>query len=319
MKSLFPILLLVASFPALSTAGEATVSFNNDVLPILTRAGCVAGSCHAKSDGQNGFQLSVFSYDTDSDYREIVYDARGRRIFPSSPDYSLLLLKATNAIPHEGEKRFEKDSEFYKTLRQWIAEGAPRSIPNEPTLTEISVSPEALSFKKGQTLPIKVTAHYSDKSSREITDLSEFTSNDENFAKVDHHGHITAGNVPGENSIIVRYLDRVGVARVVIPPDVVLPAEKYSALPTHNEVDKLAYTRFRELGLFPSEPCTDPEFIRRSTLDVLGRLPTLQTSPPTNAPSGSTSFFRTSIVTSTLIFRRRSGEIFSAPTRNGSG
>jgi len=278
MKSLFPILLLVASFPALSTAGEATVSFNNDVLPILTRAGCVAGSCHAKSDGQNGFQLSVFSYDTDSDYREIVYDARGRRIFPSSPDYSLLLLKATNAIPHEGEKRFEKDSEFYKTLRQWIAEGAPRSIPNEPTLTEISVSPEALSFKKGQTLPIKVTAHYSDKSSREITDLSEFTSNDENFAKVDHHGHITAGNVPGENSIIVRYLDRVGVARVVIPPDVVLPAEKYSTLPTHNEVDKLAYTRFRELGLFPSEPCTDPEFIRRSTLDVLGRLPTLEES-----------------------------------------
>ena len=135
-----------------------TVSFENDVIPIITRAGCVAGACHAKADGQNGFQLSIFSYDPDSDYREIVFDARGRRIFPADPDNSLLLLKATNQIPHEGEKRFEIDSDAYRTLRQWIAEGAPRSIPNEPEATGISIEPPSLSFKKGETKSIKVTA-----------------------------------------------------------------------------------------------------------------------------------------------------------------
>ena len=34
-------------------------TFRRDVLPILTRAGCAAGSCHAKTEGQNGFQLAV--------------------------------------------------------------------------------------------------------------------------------------------------------------------------------------------------------------------------------------------------------------------
>jgi hypothetical protein len=82
--------------------------------------------------------------------------------------------------------------------------------------------------------------------------------------------------VPGENSIIVRYVDQVASARVVIPPDELLPESSYAKLEPNNRIDELAYTRFRELGLYPSEPCTDSEFLRRATLDVLGRLPTLE-------------------------------------------
>ena len=189
-----------------------------------------------------------------------------------------MLLKATNQIPHEGEKRFEVDSESYRVLRQWIAEGAPRSIPDEPNPTGISIDPPTLSFKKGETKPLKVTVSYSDGTSRDVTDLCEFTSNDKAFASVDHHGHVTAGNVPGENSIIVRYVDQVAAARIVIPPDTLLPEATYTSLQANNPIDKLAYTRFRELGLFPSDPCTDSEFIRRATLDVLGRLPTVDES-----------------------------------------
>ncbi len=263
------------AFPAYAE-GEPTISFKNDVLPVITKAGCVAGACHAKSDGQNGFQLSIFSYDPDSDYREIVFDAKGRRIFPASPDHSLILLKATNQIPHEGEKRFEVDSESYKVIRQWIAEGAPRTIPNETEPTGITIDPPALSFKKGETRPIKVTVSYSNGTKRDVTDLCEFTSNDAAFATVDHHGKITAGKVPGENSVIVRYVDQVSAVRVVIPPDQLLPESDYAALKVNNKIDELAYGRFRELGLFPSEPCTDSEFIRRATLDTIGRLPTVE-------------------------------------------
>lgn len=278
MNKTLPVQFLILAFASslFGEAGSKTVSFENDVLPILTRAGCMAGACHAKSDGQNGFQLSIFSFDPDSDYREIVFDARGRRIFPSSPDQSLLLLKATNRVPHEGEKRFEKDSDFYRVLRQWIAEGAPRSIPDEPDPTGISIDPPALRFEKGETQSIKVTVSYTDGSSRDVTHLCEYTSNDEAFAQVDHHGHITAGSVPGENSIIVRYVDQVATARIVIPPDELLPAEQYSKLSTANRIDELAYARFQELGVYPSDPCRDDEFLRRATLDVLGRLPTLE-------------------------------------------
>lgn len=256
-------------------AAPATVSFENDVLPILTRAGCMAGSCHAKSDGQNGFSLSIFSFDPDSDYREIVYDARGRRVFPASPDHSLLLLKATNAVAHEGEKRFEKDSEFYRVIRQWIAEGAPRRLENEPDPTGIAIEPAEAAFKKGETKQLKVIVSYSDGTKRDVTHLCEYSSNDKAFASVDHDGKVTAGSVPGENSVIVRYVDQIAAMRLVIPPDTLLPADRYTALPRHNKIDDLAYARFQELGLFPSEPCRDDEFLRRATLDVLGRLPTL--------------------------------------------
>ena len=157
----------------------------------------MAGSCHAKADGQNGFQLSIFSFDPDSDYREIVYDARGRRIFPSSPDHSLLLLKATNSVPHEGDKRFEKDSEFYRVIRQWIAEGAPRHVENEPEPAGIAIEPAEGVFKKGESKQLKVTVTYSDGAKRDVTHLCEFTSNDKAFASVDHDGKVTAGKVPG--------------------------------------------------------------------------------------------------------------------------
>lgn len=275
MNKAFSILLALFLPAALSHGEEPTVSFENDVLPILTRAGCMAGACHAKSDGQNGFQLSIFSYDPDSDYREIVYDARGRRIFPSSPDQSLILLKATNQVPHEGEARFEKDSEFYRVLRQWIAEGAPRNIPNEAEPTEIILSPETVNLKKGGTAKLKVTCRYSNGSKRDVTHLCEFTSNETAFAEVDHHGKITAGTVPGESSVIVRYVDQVAAARLVIPPDNLLPPERYTKLPRTNKIDDLAYARLQELGLYPSDPCSEEDFIRRSTLDVLGRLPTI--------------------------------------------
>ncbi|MDA8909181.1 DUF1549 domain-containing protein, partial [bacterium] len=277
MKKLLSLLLMsLLGCPALKASSPATISFENDVLPVMTRAGCMLGSCHAKADGQNGFQLSIFSFNPDSDYREIVYDARGRRIFPASPDQSLLLLKATNAVPHEGEKRFEKDSEFYKVLRQWIAEGAPRRIPGEPEPTGITISPDKLFFKKNETKAIQVTVSYSDGTTRDVTHLSEFTSNDAAFAKVDHDGNITAGSVPGENSIIVRYIEQVAAVRVVIPPDKLLPPETYTVLPRNNRIDELAYARFEELGLFPSDPSRDDEYLRRATLDVLGRLPSIR-------------------------------------------
>src|SRR5450631_3551332 len=67
------------------------ISFENDVVPILTRFGCNAGACHGKARGQNGFQLSLLGFDADFDFNAIAQEARGRRVFPASPENSLLL------------------------------------------------------------------------------------------------------------------------------------------------------------------------------------------------------------------------------------
>ena len=108
----------VAVVPA---ARDARLSFVGDVLPVLAKAGCAGGSCHAKPQGQNGFSLSVFSFDPKSDYREVVKDQRGRRVFPALPSESLLLKKPTLAVEHEGGKRLEVGSRFYRIIHDWIA------------------------------------------------------------------------------------------------------------------------------------------------------------------------------------------------------
>jgi len=265
--------ILLALVLCLVAARADTLSFRNDVLPVLARAGCVNGSCHAKAGGQNGFQLSIFAYDPRSDYRQIVHEARGRRIFPAAPEESLLLLKATQEIDHEGGKRFDKDSEFYRILHTWIGQGAPWASSNELTLTGITVTPGEGRYAKGSRQSLKVTARYSDGSTRDVTRLAEFQSNDQGVATVDHDGHVQVGGIAGEAVIVVRYMDQVAVSRLAVPSDKTLPEEVYRKLPVHNEIDRLVYARHRQLGLVVSDLCTDAEFIRRATLDTLGKLP----------------------------------------------
>ena len=248
-------------------------SFIRDVLPVLSRAGCNAGGCHAKPDGQNGFHLTVFSYDPKSDYRQILQDARGRRIFPAAPEESLILLKATDTIPHEGGERFAKGSDAYRTLVEWIRGGMVYRGENEPALQRISVQPEERTYRKGDTQQLSVQAHYSDGSVRDVTALAGFASNDKEIARITDEGVVTAGAVSGQAVVVARFMGLVGDSRISVPADRVLPASQYGSLPVKNFIDELAYAQFQRLGLFPSEPCTDAEFLRRATLDTIGALP----------------------------------------------
>src|SRR3954447_14757140 len=109
-----------------SAEGADRATFERDIVPILTRAGCNAGACHGKARGQNGFQLSLLGFDADSDYAAIVREARGRRVFPAAPETSLLLRKASAQVPHGGGKRLDLDGAFYQTLLRWVAGGLPR-------------------------------------------------------------------------------------------------------------------------------------------------------------------------------------------------
>jgi len=83
----------------LDFAKPQPVSFTNDVVPVFTRNHCNAGGCHAKASGQNGFQLSLLGYEPASDYDNIVRYSRGRRVSPSAPENSMLLMKASGELP----------------------------------------------------------------------------------------------------------------------------------------------------------------------------------------------------------------------------
>src|SRR6478735_4585807 len=173
---LLAVLSLWSAAPA--CAAEPVPTFERDIQPILTRFGCNAGACHGKARGQNGFQLSLLAYDHDFDFNAINTEARGRRIFPANPAFSLILRKASGQIPHGGGKKLPEGGPEYRTLLQWIAAGTPRTPADAPKLEKIVVSPNTrlMSFKATQQLA--VTAHYSDGTTRDVTNLAQFSSSE---------------------------------------------------------------------------------------------------------------------------------------------
>ena len=102
----------------------APVSFRTDVVPLLSKAGCNAGTCHGNANGKGGFKLSLRGEDPAADHLALTRDMWGRRISVLDPDQSLILLKATTQIAHEGGRRFSRGEPAYAMLRQWIAAGA---------------------------------------------------------------------------------------------------------------------------------------------------------------------------------------------------
>lgn len=250
-------------------AGE--LHFVNDIVPILTKAGCNAGVCHAKAgNGQNGFQLSLLGFEPAEDYESLVKQGRGRRVFPASPEQSLLLLKATNQSPHVGGVRLTEDSQAYRTLLQWVRQGAPWGSEDAPELAAIDVQPPSGLIERGGQHQLKIVAQFTDGSSRDVTEIALFESNDPAMAEVNESGLIEVSDIPGKAAVMVRYQGRVTVFNATIPLGV--PIE--SLPPENNFIDSFVFANLKAIGIPPSPVCDDATFLRRVSFDIAGRLPT---------------------------------------------
>ncbi len=246
------------------------VSFVNDIVPVLTKAGCNAGVCHAKAGGgQNGFQLSLLGFEPQEDYDYLTRQGRGRRLFPAAPDHSLILLKASAQVPHGGGVRLEKDSQGYGVLRSWIQQGTPYG-GDQATLSSILIQPDRGVLPPGAEQQLKTIAHFSDGSTRDVSSLALYESNDSAMAEVDDSGLVKAAELPGKFSIMVRYQGKVSVFSGAVP----LGAPVEELPPSKNFIDEHLFANLQQLGIPPSPVCDDATFLRRVTLDIGGRLPT---------------------------------------------
>lgn len=249
--------------------GTANVSFVNDVVPLLTKAGCNAGACHAKSvTGQNGFRLSLLGFEPAEDYEHIVLEARGRRISLSAPSQSLLLRKATGQVSHGGGPRISEQSEAYRVVRDWIASGAPGPHPADSSVTKLVADPAETVAAMGQTLRIRVTARYSDGSERDVSAVALYEPNDPSRLEVTDSGEVLVGDIPGRAAVMIRYQGLVTTTLLQIPqgPPVEVPKSR-------NLIDEHVFANLASLGIPPSPACDDATFLRRVTLDVTGALP----------------------------------------------
>jgi hypothetical protein len=248
------------------------VNFPNEITPLFTKYGCNGGGCHGKSGGQNGFRLSLLGFEPDEDYEYIVKEGRGRRIFPSAPERSLLLTKATNETPHGGGSKITKGSLDYELIRSWIAQGMPYGEKDDPVLEEVSVYPAQRVLDMNGDQQLVVTAKYSDGSMRDVTRSSIFEVNDEEVGEVDLNGHVVVFEQPGDLGIMIRFQSKVAVFRGIVP----LGAPVDHLPDPSNYVDKHIFTKLKAVGMPPSELSTDSTFIRRVSLDLTGRLPSVE-------------------------------------------
>ncbi len=247
------------------------LNFTNQVVPVFTKLGCNSGGCHGKLAGQNGFRLSLLGFEPDLDFTTLVKEGRGRRLFPANPDASLFLMKATGRAPHGGGKKMDPDSDEYKLVRRWIAAGMPWGDEKDPKVTKITVFPEYRVLTRGSKQQFAVYAHYTDGTVEDISRRAQYESNDTEIATVDERGLVRTLSMSGEAAIMARYQGMVAVFRATVPLGVKTPDW---AFPEKTLVDRFTARKWKELGLVPSELCSDEVFIRRAYVDITGTLPT---------------------------------------------
>src|SRR3954468_16439647 len=260
--------LVLAFFPALAAADE--ISFRNDVMPVLSKAGCNAGACHGNKSGKGGFKLSLRAQDPEQDYLVLTRDTFARRTNPIDPDQSLILLKPTTSIAHEGGLRFARDSQEDRILRGWIAAGTPPDSAATPVLTKLTVTPtEQILVDPEKSTQIRVMASFSDGSQRDVTSLTVYEQAAD-LAKISHDGLVTRDRL-GETTIVVRFLQLQQPVRLAFLPS--RPTFVWSNPKSANYIDDEIFAKLRSFHINPSKPASDSEFIRRAYLDLLGILP----------------------------------------------
>ena len=248
------------------------INFANQIVPIFTKAGCNAGGCHGKSGGQNGFKLSLLGFEPTEDYEYLVKEARGRRVLPAAPDRSLLLLKASAMVPHGGGKRIEPDSFDYRLLSRWIAQGMPYGNATDPTVARIEVFPRHRTMALGASQQLAVTAYYTDGTAEDVTHTAVYEANDKEIGKAESAGRVSVFQQPGDVGVMIRYQSKVAVFQATVPLGA--PVEKLP--PARNFIDEIVFNKLKLVGMPASEVCDDATFIRRVTLDLAGRLPSLE-------------------------------------------
>jgi hypothetical protein len=242
------------------------------VVPLLGRLGCNGRACHGSFQGQGGFMLSLFGYDFQADHANLMGGDEARTNV-AEPGASLILAKPLEETPHEGGKRFDRGSWQHRVLLEWITRGAEPVAAESASFERLEVEPRELqATEAGQTWRLKAVAVWSDGTREDVTPLCRFQSNDDQVARIDETGLVTAAGA-GDTHVVAFYDNGV------VPVPVLFPVSKlagaaYPAVPTPTRIDELVVGKLRKLGVVPSDPCTDAEFLRRVSLDLTGTLPT---------------------------------------------
>jgi hypothetical protein len=248
-----------------------TVDFIRDVNPTMTKLGCNAGTCHGAKEGKYGFKLSLRGYDPIFDVRSLKDDLAGRRLNVASPDDSLMLLKATAAVPHEGGQRTKLGEKYYEILRAWIADGAKLDL-KVPRVAKIDIFPhDPVVQQIGARQQVRIVATYTDGKTRDVTAEAFVDSGNTDVAKTDGAGLIDTLR-RGEAPLLARYEGNYIATTLTVMGD--RTGFTWQQPETWSRIDELVSAKWERMKIEPSGLCSDADFLRRVYLDLTGLPPT---------------------------------------------
>ncbi len=243
------------------------MDFIRDVEPFLSKTGCSQGTCHGGQQGKKGFKLSLRGYDPSYDYRALVDDVSGRRFNRANPADSLMLLKPTQAVPHEGGFLFDEESRPYQAIMAWIAEGCQWSETARPERLEIRPANPLLD-RAGQTQQLQVIASFADGTTRDVTRETIFETSNFEVNTVSGTGLVKAVR-RGEAAVLVKYEGAFANTSVTVLG--VRDGYAWQETPEFNFIDTHINNKLKRLKILPSGLCTDAEFLRRVPIDDFER------------------------------------------------
>ena len=247
------------------------VDFIRDVNPVMTKLGCNAGTCHGAKEGKYGFKLSLRGYDPIFDVRSLKDDLASRRLNAASPDDSLMLLKATAGVPHEGGQRTKIGEKYYEMLRSWIADGAKLDLA-APRVTKIDLFPkDPVVQQTGSRQQIRVVATFNNGQTRDVTAEAFVDSGNTDVAKTDGGGIIDTLR-RGEAPLLARYEGNYAATTLTVMGD--RTGFAWETPETWSKIDELVAAKWERMKIKPSDLCSDADFLRRVYLDLAGLPPT---------------------------------------------
>lgn len=246
--------------------------WTKDVNPVVAKMGCNTGTCHGAKDGKNGFKLSLRGYDPKFDIRAFTDDIASRRVNLASPDDSLMLLKATSAVPHEGGQLTKPGEDHYEIIRSWIANGA-KLEEKQIKVEKIEVFPlNPVVQQIGALQQMRVIATYPGGETRDVTSEAAVTSGNTEVAEVsEDHPALVKVLRRGEAPILVRYEGAYAATTVTAMGD--RGGFQWTEPPSFNPIDDLVAKKWKRMKILPSEISTDLDFVRRIHLDLTGLPP----------------------------------------------
>lgn len=241
-----------------------------DVMPISSKLGCNMGTCHGAKDGKAGFKLSLRGYDPIYDVLAFTDELASRRANVASPEHSLMLLKASGSVPHEGGQLTVPGELYYETLKAWISQGAKLDLKT-PRVTSIEIFPKNPVLERiGNRQQMRVIARYADGYVRDVTAESFVDSGNGDVIEADKTGLMTSLR-RGEAAILARFEGAYAATTITVMGDRTGFAWKEPE--KWNKIDELVTRKWERMKIEPSGLCSDEDFLRRIHLDLTGLPP----------------------------------------------